>query len=518
MRRPVGTFAALGCLLAVALGAEPARAAAPGPIARTLRSASAAGAILPVQARAWRADVARARATARRLGGVRGSELAAVVADVERLAATRQLTVGRMPLAFLTVRRNERFWRTRPMPAPGGRVTFGRDPAVFQFFRGHGMQFHGLATAGTANALAKPCVARAERVRRRVAARAQLVGAARRRGSLRRAGPTRRPPLHAAGCRPGRLAATLDRLARLSAGRDGFLAFEYQFDYGVATAPWVSGMTQATAAQALARGSVALGEARYRVAALSALGAFDAPPPTGVGLRRAGGGREYLLYSFDPGLHVLNGFLQSLVGLHDVAELTGSPKARRLFDAGDRVARAGVAAFDTGAWSRYSLAGRESTLAYHQLVTGFLEGLCERTDRAVYCDAGDRFARYEREPPRIRIARAAPRLREDRPTSVTFALSKVSETRLSVTGPKGEALSVDTRLTRGRFTYGWTPPAGGSYRVAISATGPEGRTGVARATLRVRAKPRPKPKPKRTRKRKPPTRVLLGSRVEAGGG
>ena len=85
-------------------------------------------------------------------------------------------------------------------------------------------------------------------------------------------------------------------------------------------------MSQATAAQALARGAEALGRDDYRRAALSALGAFDAPAPTGV----AAGG-QYVMYSFDPGLRILNGFLQSVIGLHDVADLTGSTRARRLY-------------------------------------------------------------------------------------------------------------------------------------------------------------------------------------------
>ena len=99
-------------------------------------------------------------------------------------------------------------------------------------------------------------------------------------------------------------------------------------------------MTQATAAQALARGADALGDPRYRDTALSALGAFDAPPPLGVALRRGGG--EYLMYSFNPGLHILNGYLQSVIGLHDLAELTGS-HARAAAVRGGRAGRARVA-------------------------------------------------------------------------------------------------------------------------------------------------------------------------------
>ena len=78
-----------------------------------------------------------------------------------------------------------------------------------------------------------------------------------------------------------------------------------------------------------------------------------------------------------PGLRVLNGFLQANTGLYDFAQLTGDAEARRLFKAGDRAARREIPKFDTGAWSLYSLGGRESDLGYHRLVRDFLDNLCD---------------------------------------------------------------------------------------------------------------------------------------------
>ena len=113
-------------------------------------------------------------------------------ADVDALAATGRLTPTRMRLAFLTLRRNTSVWRFQPYPHAGERLTFGRDPAVFQYFPGHGVQFHALATAGRANAIATPCLAASNAVR------------ARRRAGRDRGGPPRRacrPPARQA--RPG---------------------------------------------------------------------------------------------------------------------------------------------------------------------------------------------------------------------------------------------------------------------------------------------------------------------------
>ena len=68
---------------------------------------------------------------------------------------------------------------------------------------------------------------------------------------------------------------------------------------------------------------------------------------------------------------------QSLVGLYDLAHATGDPRAQRLFAAGDRAARREIPRYDTGAWSLYSLGGRESDLGYHRLVR---EGLHQASD------------------------------------------------------------------------------------------------------------------------------------------
>jgi hypothetical protein len=260
-------------------------------------------------------------------------------------------------------------------------------------------------------------------------------------------------------------------------------------------------MSQATAAQALARGAKALDRPDYARVALSALGAFDVAAPLGVR-----GGGQYVMYSFSPRYQILNGFLQSVIGLHDVAELTGSHHALRLYRRGERAARRAVRAFDTGAWSRYSLDGPESTLSYHELLTGFLQGLCDRTGHAVYCDTAERFTRYEHEPPRIHLA-VTRKPRADRAAALSFWLSKVSSVSVVVRGRHGAVLARSGQLPRGRFRYVWTPPRAGRYTVVVRATGLAGHTGVARESVDAKAKP----KPRRRARRRGATRPRRGA-------
>jgi hypothetical protein len=412
-----------------------------------------------------RAIYARARDGAARLGGLRGNELRAVVDSVDALAASRRLTAGRFAPVFLTLRRNGTFWRSAALPSAGQRETFGRDPAIFQYYPGRGMQLQPLASWGRVNARLGVCIQPRKRKQRDLVA--ALGG-----GSKGR-------------CAKAALRRAVDRLAALAARRHRFVAWEYYFSFGGGTPPWISGMTQGTAIQALARAAKVFPERRrYRTTAVRALGAFRAPPPIGVRVPAAGGD-HFLMYSFSPGLRILNGNLQAITGLRDLAVLGRSRLARTLFRRGERAARAAVGGFDTGAWSLYSQGGRESTLDYHQLVKTFLGNLCRRTDGRTYCSAQRRFARYEREPPRIRLARLT-RLRAERGTTLRFSLSKLSTVRVRVTGAKGVSLARSMSVSRGTYTVPWTPARRGRYRVVIAAKGPSGPLGVRSETVDVR--------------------------------
>ena len=250
--------------------------------------------------------------------------------------------------------------------ATGGlpRVTFPGDPIVLQWYPGQGLAIQWLATFGKANALWQ----------------AQ---------------------------RTDELRLLLDRAIALAGRRgNGLLSWEYLLAFGGGRAPWVSSIAQGTGIQAFTRGAQLLGNPAYLDVARQALGLFETPPPTGIAVD-ADGGRHYLLYSFAPRMRVLNAFLQSLVGVLDLAQATGDPRAQAVFNLGDIAAQDELPRFDTGAWSLYAQGGAESTLNYHELVTGFLGSLCTRTANPAYCAAQTRFTAYLHQPPRVAISSAA---------------------------------------------------------------------------------------------------------------
>jgi hypothetical protein len=403
-------------------------------------------------------DYNDARRALGRLSGTRAAELGSVLQSVNALAAQHLLSPGRLRPAFLILHRNTEFWTHAPFPAAAQRTTFGRDPAVFQYYPGRGMQLQPLASWGKVNWLAGDCLSRRAQSRRRAA------------------------------CPVAQLRRTVDRLLELASPRGDFLAWEYYFSWGGGTPPWISGMTQATAVSALARASRALDEPRWRQAAHRALGAFTTPAPVGVD-----GGDHFLMYSFSPSLRVFNGELQAVSGIGQYAAAFPTDRlAGRLFRIGERTARGMIPASDTGAWSLYSYGGREATLGYHQLIEGFFENMCKQTLRRVYCAAHDRFARYEREPTRIAIAPLR-KLRARHTTAVRFTISKVSSVTVQVFDKHGLELSRGYELPHGDHAIPWTPPARGRFKLRIAAQGPSGPLGVTTRKLHV-VLPKPKPK------------------------
>jgi hypothetical protein len=394
------------------------------------------------------------KSAARRLprGTTRRTELLGVVSTVEGIAAARRLTAPRLVPLWLTLERNRAYWTANTRGPSGSRMSFPGSQLVWQYFPGQGLQFHPLANFAKLNQL--------------WASRSPAMG------------------------------DLLDELLALRVPRAGGVVWEYYFAFGGGRPPWVSGLSQGTGIQSIAR--VAQREGREEEVlpiAKQALGVFRTQTPEGVRVP-APDGAEYALYSFAPNLHVINGFVQAVVGLYDLGRITGDPEARALYEEGERVARRELPTFDTGAWSLYSRGDvqRESDLSYHQLLRSFLRSMCTRTDDPVYCDSELRFAQYELEAPVVSLATA--RLRGGTTGKVRVRLSKISRVGLRFSRG-GRVVSTKPAVVVGHGTPSltWTVPRrAGDYDVAVTAVDLAGNVGTAEGTIEVL-----KPKRKRTR-------------------
>ena len=417
-------------------------------VAGELKRLLAAGAIDEPTYEARRASYAATTRVVRRLTGTRKLELGAVVRTLEDIAARGELTVSRVGPLWLTLERNRQWWTTAPLPIRGERVSFAGSELVWQYYPGQGMQIQPLANFGKLNALWGSRVS------------------------------------------DDRLEQLLDELLALAVDRAGGKAWEYYFTFDGGRPPWVSSLAQGTGLQALARAAIRLGrKAEVLPLAHAGLTIFEQPPPAGVRVPSPSGtGTHYLQYSYDRHLYILNGFIQSLIGLHDYAGYANDADARALFAAGIAAADREVPTFDTGAWSLYSrgTATYESDLSYHKLLLEFMTGLCARTDDAVFCDARDDFDRYLTEKPDLALLTR--RVRGGASGALRFSLSKISRVSVRVTRADGTPVLARTGvlLGYGRRAFAWLAPRRkGVYSVALTAVDVAGNTQAISGSVQV---------------------------------
>jgi D-glucuronyl C5-epimerase C-terminus len=432
------------CSLFAAAEASAARPTVTG----ELKALVAAGTLAPADYEAHLATYADAKATVKKLVGMRRAELNGVVSDLDDMAARHQLTASRVPALFLTLQRNVEYWKSGPLLGYNQRVEFPGSELVYQHYANHGIQIQWLGTFGKLNGF------------------------------------------YTGGKRyDARASKLLDEALPLATGRAGGLAWEYLFPFDGQKPPWVSSLAQGTGLQAMAREAYRLNRQAEVIPIVGrGLGIFQTPPPDGVRVD-ADGGAHYLQYSGLPKLQIANGFIQSLVGLFDYAQLTGDTVAQTLFQQGDTAARQEIARFDTGAWSLYSRgnAKPESDLGYHTLLRDFLQQLCARTAAPEYCSAAQHFTAYMKLPPRLELLQS--KLHAGRTGRLRFKLDKVS--RVSVKIARAGHI-VDTRglgtVGRGSRWLAWKPRHSGAYDVTISASDLAGNPATASGSVEVQRK------------------------------
>ena len=429
----------------LAFAAVPAEGATKRTVKSELTRLAAAGQITTTDRDQRLAFFNATKRAAKRLprGTTRRNELTGVVANVEGIARLRRLTGPRLVPLWLTLERNRSYWTTHITGPSTRRISFPGSELIWQYFPGQGLQFHPLANFARLNQL---WYERDE-----------------------------------AGN------ALMDELLALAVPRAGGVAWEYYFSFGGGRPPWVSGLAQGTGIQSIARTAKRMGrEAEIYPTLRAALGVFKTQTPEGVRVPTSDGA-EYALYSFDPNLHVINGFVQALVGLYDLGKIAGDTDAQALYIEGERVARRTLPTFDTGAWSLYSRGSseHESDLSYHQLLRSFLRSMCTRTDDPVYCDTELRFAQYELEQPVVSLATAT--LRGGTLGKVKVRLSKISRVGLKFSrGGRVVSTKAAVVVGHGTPTLSWpVPRKAGVYDVTVTAVDLAGNVGTAEGTIDV---------------------------------
>ncbi len=411
-----------------------------------------------------------------KLSGTRRAELGAVLANTQAIAAAGQLTASRQASVFLTLEKNRYWWTTKPLLSGTVRVSFPPSKLVWQRYPGQGIQIQWLGTFGAGNGF------------------------------------------FLSGHENSNLRQLVEEVIPLATKRAGGIAWDYLFHFDGGSPPWTSGLSQGTALQVLARAGQRFKEPAFTEAATQALGIFQQSPPNGVRVATKAGA-WYAQYSYAPSDRILNGFIQADVGLYDYTSITKDPLGQKLFEEGDAEARALLAHYDTGAWSLYDQYG-ESDLSYHELLTEFLQHLCERTRKGeplppsapppptttpppattptpvtpgggtsssatgaraaatstttpiagdqIYCSTAKRFGEYEGTPPLIALL--STKLKGGTRAGVQVSLSKISTVTIKVTQGGKPIFTNSATVAAGKPKLLWpTPAGGGTFTVSVAA-------------------------------------------------
>jgi hypothetical protein len=445
---------ALGVAAAAMCAVPPSASAAPRvTVTAALQRLQRSGAITEPVYRQYQGAYSAAKTSLRKLSGTRAAELGAVVANIEAMAASGLLIASRLPVVFLTLERNRQWWTTERLLGSDQRVSFAGTRLVWEYYPGQGIELQWLATFGEANGyyLAKETTA---------------------------------------------LKEVLNEAIALATQRAGGIAWEYLFHFDGGAPPWTSGLSQGTAIQVLSRAWSKTHEPQYLTAAQQALGIFKTGPSAGVRVATPAGA-HYLEYTYAPSERILNGFIQSLVGLYEYTKLTSDPLGQQLFEAGDAEARAEVPHYDTGAWSKYDQSS-ESNLNYHELLAEFLEHLCEKTgkgepltpttgpipDDSIYCTTAKAFREDEKTPPVVELL--TKNLKTNERAGVQIKLSKISSVSMVIKLGEKTVWTNGATVEGGKPRLLWvTPSKAGLYTVVLKVRDLAGNEEVADGAIAV---------------------------------
>jgi hypothetical protein len=484
--------------LAPAHGVRAHAASTHGPsVSRALGNLLHSGAISTASYHQYLGAYIAAKHSLARLSGTRRSELGAVLANVQAIAAAGGLIPSRLPALFLTLERNRKWWTTEPLLSSGERVSFPPSKLIWEYYAGQGIEIQWLATFGEGNGY------------------------------------------YLSGHENANLRQLVNEVIPLASARAGGIAWEYLFRFDGGLPPWTSGLSQGTGLEVMARAYSRFKEQAYLTAAQQALGVFKTAPPQGVRVKTAAGA-TYAEYTYAPSDRILNGFIQALVGLYEYTVITKDPLGLQLFEAGDAEARAEVPHYDTGGWSLYDQYG-ESSLNYHELLAEFLQHLCERTRKGlpsttatppppappttttpttptttapaptggspgtggttasaaaatstspaiaadqIYCTTAQRFTEDVKTAPVIALL--SHNLRGGTRAGVQFSLSKIASVSLIVRQGSRVVWSNRATVEHGRPKLLWvTPRKGGSFAVTLTATDLAGNFATATGTIVV---------------------------------
>lgn len=338
--RPVIALCALACALVAAVPAQGAT------LAQNLTRVG----VDPATKATYLAVMDSATATAKRLGSPRAGAIGAVQKSLRAMAGRAAFTPDLARIAFLELDANTTYLSSHGLPSSGTRVRI--DGVVYESYTGQGLRIQPL---GTYFAILEPG-----------------------QGIVSEGG----------------VGAAMTSAQKIVLTVGDRYDLPYLFPWMKTQPPWYSAMAEGVAAQAALsvwnrNGDDAMLDSAVRFGN-SALA--DGIPVSG--------GTWFPLYVSLPGYRVLNGHLQTVLAMGDLADATGDDAFAGAFDQGVAATRAVLPSYDTGGWGRYA-PGEDAPVKYMTLMASQLRDLGATTGDASFTAMGDRFAADLKTPPVI---------------------------------------------------------------------------------------------------------------------
>ena len=340
MRRSLPVFlCALACALTLASAASAAT------LAQNLTR-------IGVPAATKQADldtVSRAKAAAKKLGGTRAQSINAVIASLTAMAGRAAFTPDLARIAFLELDSNTTYLSSHALPSSGTRIRI--DGVVYESYTGQGLRIQPL---GTYFAILEPG-----------------------QGIVSEGGVG--------------AAMTSAQKIVLAVGDNNDLP--YLFPYSGTQPPWYSAMAEGVAASAGISVWNRNGDDQYLDMAIRFGNSALAD-----GITVDNNGLRFPLYVSKPNYRVLNGHMQTVLAMSDLADATGDDGFTDAFNRSVATTKAVLPKYDTGGWGRYAI-GEDAPVKYMTLMASQLKELGDITGDAAFTTMGQAFSNDLKTPP-----------------------------------------------------------------------------------------------------------------------
>jgi len=295
--------------------------------------------------------LADARTLATDLGGSRAVALKAIIKSATQIGNQAAFSPALARIVFLELQSNVTYLASHALPSTGTRIRI--DGVVYESYRGQGLRIQPL---GTYFAILEPG-----------------------QGIVSEGG----------------VGAAMTSAQKIVLTDGESYTLPYLFSWMGHAPNWQSAMAEGVAASAGLSAWNRTGDDTFLDSAMRfGNGALDDANTV------ENNGLWFPLYVFAPSYRVLNGHMQAVLSMNDLADATGDDGFTDAFSRGVATTKAVLPAYDTGGWGRYAI-GQDAPVKYMTLMATQLKELGQITGDPAFTDMGNKFTADLTTPPVI---------------------------------------------------------------------------------------------------------------------